>query len=39
MRKPLIALGLVAAAAIAISRLPEDKREGLARAARTMMEH
>jgi hypothetical protein len=34
MNKPLIALGLVGATAVAIS-----KREDLARVARTMMEH
>jgi hypothetical protein len=38
MKKPLIALGLVGTA-LAISKLPEDKREVLARVARTMMEH
>jgi hypothetical protein len=38
MKKPLLALGLVATA-IAISRLPEDKRENLSRVARTIMEH
>ncbi len=38
MKRALIALGLVATA-VALSKLPEDKREKLSRVGQTVLEH
>jgi hypothetical protein len=39
MKKRVIAFGLVAAAAVAIARLPEERRKDVSRFVGTMMEH